>query len=124
MVDCCLDLAANRQGSSSAGYGQKPKLPQPAAAVGGNNNSSTTAHTTFGGTFVYWANKATSILFNQAEMCTKLRLNCATTKDATLLSSHPVSLVECATHFNTHKTGHKTLIMKLVKMKNFRYSFG
>lgn len=83
MVDCCLDLAANRQGSSSAGYGQKPKLPQPAAAVGGNNNSSTTAHTTFGGTFVYWANKATSILFNQAEMCTKLRLNCATTKDAT-----------------------------------------
>lgn len=51
--------------------------------------ATTTAHTTFGGTLVYWANKATSILFNQAEMCTKLRLNCATTKDATPALSSP-----------------------------------
>lgn len=67
-----------------------------------------------GGMMVYWANKATSILFSQAEMCTKLRLNCATTTG----DPHPEF-----DPFQHPQNEHKTLIMKLLKMKNFRFSF-
>lgn len=72
MVDCCLDLAANRQGSGPEGNNSQQQHRQ-------RQRQHTILTNHVGGMMVYWANKATSILFNQAEMCTKLRLNCATT---------------------------------------------